>query len=308
MYIALHQGKFQIKRMPDTGAFHAPDCASYDPPEELSGLGQVQGSAIEEDVDSGSTLLKLDFPLSVLGASRPPIMGDGDGATEAKDTPRKLTLTAMLHYLWHDGDLVKWVPAMEGKRWWGVVRGALLRAASNKQAKGGAITDKLYIPEPFNKDRNAAAVARRRAFFANLAQSGTSSTPLGILIAEYKSHEPTRMGAKFVFKHLPGCTFFASADFLKQFDKVFEDPLVMADMIEGGHAMVIATFKVEKAGYPVLHELGMMVTDRNWLPVEHLREVDLVNQAVAQNRRFTKSLRFNLSRKVPIDQSWREAL
>lgn len=180
------------------------------------------------------------------------------------------------------------------------MRGALLRAASNKQAKGGAITDKLYIPEPFNKDRNAAAVARRRAFFANLAQSGTSSTPLGILIAEYKSHEPTRMGAKFVFKHLPGCTFFASADFLKQFDKVFEDSLVMADMMEGGHAMVIATFKVEKAGYPVLHELGMMVTDRNWLPVEHLREVDLVNQAVVQNRRFTKSLRFNLSRKVPI--------
>jgi hypothetical protein len=93
MYIALHQGKFQIKRMPDTGAFHAPDCASYDPPEELSGLGQVQGSAIEEDVDSGNTLLKLDFPLSVRGASRLPIMGDGDGATEAKDTPRKLTLS-----------------------------------------------------------------------------------------------------------------------------------------------------------------------------------------------------------------------
>ena len=40
MYIAKTQGKFLVKRMPETGAEHAPDCPSWMPPEELSGLAQ----------------------------------------------------------------------------------------------------------------------------------------------------------------------------------------------------------------------------------------------------------------------------
>ena len=39
-------GGYIVKRMPDTGSHHAPDCPSYEPPAEFSGLGQVLGSAI----------------------------------------------------------------------------------------------------------------------------------------------------------------------------------------------------------------------------------------------------------------------
>jgi hypothetical protein len=53
-----------VKRMPDTGSHHAPDCPSYEPPAEVSGLGQVLGSAITEDPATGETTLKLDFPMS----------------------------------------------------------------------------------------------------------------------------------------------------------------------------------------------------------------------------------------------------
>ena len=300
MYIAKTFGKYQIKRMPDTGAFHASDCPSYEPPEELSGLGQVQGSAIDEDIETGKTVLKLDFPLSVRGTRPAPVIQSGVAPTEAKDTPRKLTLTAMLHYLWHEAELVKWVPAMNGKRWWGIVQHALRMAAFDTHAKGSPILDRLFIPEPFKVETKDAATARRQRFFSQLSQSNTRSTQLGILIAEYKAHEPTRMGGKFLFKHLPGCAFFAGNDFLKHFEKVFEEKLMLADMIEGGHVIAIATFHVEKAGYPMLHELGMMLTDKNWLPIEHLRELELVSQAVQHKRRFTKSLRFNLAADVPI--------
>ena len=300
MYIAFTFGTFQVKRMPDTGGFHAPDCPSYEPPEELSGLGQVQGSAIDEDVDTGKTVLKLDFPLSVRGSGRAPVIHNAAAPTEAKDKPRKLTLTAMLHYFWHEAELVKWVPAMDGKRWWGVIQHALRMAAFDTHAKGHPILDKLFIPEPFKVETKDATTARRQRFFSQLAQSNTRSTQLGILVAEYKAHEPTRMGGKFLFKHLPGCAFFASNDFLKHFEKVFEEKLMLADMIEGGHVLAIATFHVEKAGYPMLHEMGLMLTDKNWLPIEHLRELELVSQAVQDKRRFTKALRFNLAADVPI--------
>ena len=52
MYVARlagSNGGYIVKRMPDTGSHHAPDCPSYEPPAEFSGLGQVLGSAITED-------------------------------------------------------------------------------------------------------------------------------------------------------------------------------------------------------------------------------------------------------------------
>ncbi len=61
MYIAKVLGQLVIKRMPDSGGNHAPACDSYEPPLQLSGLGQLIGTAIREDPESGITTLKLDF-------------------------------------------------------------------------------------------------------------------------------------------------------------------------------------------------------------------------------------------------------
>ena len=43
MYVARLGDGYIVKRMPDTGSHHAPDCPSYEPPAEFSGLGQVLG-------------------------------------------------------------------------------------------------------------------------------------------------------------------------------------------------------------------------------------------------------------------------
>ena len=64
MYVARLGDGFIVKRMPNTGSHHAPDCPSYEPPAESSGLGQVLGSAITEDPATGETTLKLDFSMS----------------------------------------------------------------------------------------------------------------------------------------------------------------------------------------------------------------------------------------------------
>ncbi|MES8333716.1 DUF1173 family protein, partial [Cutibacterium acnes] len=69
MYVAKVENKYIVKRMPHSGSDHAPACDSYEPPPELSGLGQVIGSAIQESPDEGTVTLKFDFSLSK-GASR----------------------------------------------------------------------------------------------------------------------------------------------------------------------------------------------------------------------------------------------
>ena len=63
MYIAKLGTRYVLKRMPNTGSAHGPDCDSFDPPPELSGLGEVL-PAIEENVEEGTTVLKLGFSLT----------------------------------------------------------------------------------------------------------------------------------------------------------------------------------------------------------------------------------------------------
>ena len=79
MYVARLAGTsdgFIVKRMPDTGSQHAPDCPSYEPPPKSSGLGQVLGSAISEDPATGETTLRLDFAMSKMaGRSTVPVSG-----------------------------------------------------------------------------------------------------------------------------------------------------------------------------------------------------------------------------------------
>ncbi len=312
MYVA-HIGKrYYVKRMPNTGEAHAPDCPAFEPPEHLSGLAALRGTAIEECADAGQTTLKLDFPLVKRGKQMAPPPAAGSPATEAISNPRKMGLTALLHYLWVEADLVKWVPGMAGKRWWGVVQHALLHAACNKQTKGLDLGAVLMIPDVFKADHaKKAKAACTKRFVAIATRSNTNpngpgggsegtnpnagtDTSLGILIAEYKSHVPTRMGAKFTFKHLPQTAFFADADLTRRFARVFEPQLALADMVEGCHIMAIATFSLAAAGYPVLHAIGLMLVTEHWIPFEHARDVDLLNRLTAEQRCFSKQMRFNL--------------
>ena len=46
MYVCRLNDRYLVKRMPDTGSPHHPDCNSYEPLAELSGLGEV-ASAIK---------------------------------------------------------------------------------------------------------------------------------------------------------------------------------------------------------------------------------------------------------------------
>ena len=135
MYIAKVHGSFMVKRMPNSGADHAPVCDSYDPPPELSGLGDLMGSAIQENPAEGWTTLKLNFSLAKAPGRAPPT-SDGVEHDSVKTDGNKLTLRGLLHFLWEEAGFNRWSPAMEGKRSWYVVRKYLLQAAQNKTTKG----------------------------------------------------------------------------------------------------------------------------------------------------------------------------
>ena len=160
--IAGTDGGFIVKRMPNTGSCHAPACPSYEPRPESSGLGQVLGSAITEDPATGKTTLKLGFSMSkIAGRSATPTPGGGNDSVVSIGT--KLSLRALLHYLWDQADLTRWRPWFAGKRTWSTVRKHLLLAAENKIARGDSLRSRLYIPEVFSVEHRDAISTRRMA-------------------------------------------------------------------------------------------------------------------------------------------------
>ncbi len=293
MYVARLGDGYIVKRMPETGKHHAPDCPSYEPPAEFSGLGQVLGSAITENPATGETRLQLDFPLTKMpGRSQlPPTGGDSDSATS---DGAKLSLRGLLHYLWDQAELTRWHPGFAGKRTWSTVRRHLLLAAEDKVARGGSLRSRLYIPEVFSVEQRDAINARRISLWSQAVAVPGKQQQLILTITEIKEIRPARYGFKAVVKHVPDQAFALDEQIYRRLARRFERELALWGAADDIHMVMIATFSVVAAGIPTIVELSLMPATRHWLPVEDGFEKQLIERLVAEGRSFVKGLRYNL--------------
>lgn len=295
MYVARLGEGYIVKRMPDTGSQHAPDCPSYEPPAEFSGLGQVLGSAITEDPATGETTLKLDFPLTKMPgrSTTPPTGGEGDSVSS---TGTKLSLRGLLHYLWDQAELTRWHPGFAGKRTWATVRRHLLHAAEHKLARGDTLRTRLYVPEPFSIEERNGINARRLAQWQSAVPAPGKAQQLMLLICEVKEIVPARYGFKAIVKHMPDQAFAIDEQLYRRLGRRFEAELALWGASDDIHMVMIATFGVSSAGVPTIHELSLMPSTRQWLPVDDGYENQLIERLVADGRSFVKGLHYNLGK------------
>ena len=299
MYIAHVGERFIVKRMPNRGHLHDADCPSFDPPAELSGLGEVAGSAIQEDLATGATTLRLDFTLSKRGGSRQPV-APGAAPDTVRTDGQKLTLRGALHYLWDQAELSRWMPGMAGKRSWGVVQRRLAAAAQNKFAKGDPLAEVLFIPEPWSQEHKDAIERDRRGQLARLHVRDGTASRLMVIIGEVKEFEEARFGSRAVIKHLPEMKLQIPGDLMRRIERHFEKELALRKSEDDSHIILIGTFGFDAGGYANLETASLMATDQNWIPIEHRWDLELVQRLVAERRRFTKGMRYNLAPDRPI--------
>lgn len=296
MYVARLAGAgsgYVVKRMPDTGSHHAPDCPSYEPPPEASGLGQVLGSAISEDPATGETTLKLDFAMSkITGRSTVPVSGGESDSVASSGS--KLSLRSLLHYLWDQAELTRWHPGFTGKRTWATVRKHLLQAAENKIARGDSLRARVYIPEAFTVDQRDAINTRRVAQWSQAIAVPGKPQQLMLLIAEVKEIVPARYGFKAVVKHVPDQAFALDEKTYRRLGRRFGPELELWGAAEDLHMLMIATFSVATSGIPTIVEMSLMPVTRQWLPVENWFDKQVVEKLVGDGRTFVKGLRYNL--------------
>lgn len=299
MYVAKVNNHFILKRMPNSGVTHSPTCDSYEPPPELSGLGQVMGTAIEENVAEGVTLLKLDFSLNKTGHRVMPAPS-GKETDSVTSNGNKLTLRGTLHYLWGEAGFNRWSPAMQNKRNWFVIRKYLLHAAENKTTKGLNLADILYIPENFDAEKKDAIAQRRQAHLMRVAAPEKGARRLMVVIGEVKEIDKSRYGMKVILKHLPDFQFQLSDDLHVRLIRRFDSELSLWDTQSNSHLMIIATFGVNPVGVANLEEVALMVVNENWIPYENAYDHLLLEALTKQRRRFVRGLRYNMPQSRPL--------
>ncbi len=300
MYIARLGDRYILKRMPGTGSQHEPDCDSYDPPPGLSGLGTVEGEAIVENVDDGTTLLKLGFSLSKLAGRTAPAASENVDPGDVRTDGARLSLKAMLHYLWDRAEFSRWRPAMAGRRNWAIVRKFLIEAAASTTARGTPLANSLYIPEMFDPEREDAIAGRRAGFLSKAIRAEGNRRSLAILIGEVKEIAPARMGSKLIVKHAPRFPFMLADDVKRRMDKVFARELALWDASSSSHLVATATFGVGVSGIASIEAIALMVVNDKWIPFESRYEAVLLETLTKRGASFVKGLRYNLAPTEPM--------
>ncbi|GAA2429029.1 DUF1173 domain-containing protein [Mycolicibacterium llatzerense] len=294
MYIAASGQELIVKRMPGTAASHHHRCRSWLPPEELSGYGAVAEQSIVDNPADGTTALRLGFSLSKsAGRAAPEPSGTPSDTVQASGN--KLSLRAVLHYLWDEAELSSWQPGFAGHRSWAVVYRRLRSAVDGKLVRKNPLGPALFVPEPFAADRKAELDQRRIKAWAPARRQPGKTTQLLIGVGEVKALEATSHGFKLQIRHLPGHPWFLEEDLYRKLAKRFAVELEHWQMSEPGDVRLVAisTFSVSRAGYATVEQLSLMTTDRNWLPFTGDADRTLLSTAVDAGRSFRKVLAYN---------------
>lgn len=301
MYVARHR-QFVIKRMPDSGNAHHPCCPSYEPESQLSGLGELLGEAVLER-EPGRIELRVDFPWSHrLGSAIPG--GEPEEAQEVAIPHQRMTLHALLHFLFERAGFNRWTPAMAGKRNQGVLRKYLQESAEEITVRGIPLSARLYVPEPFNESTKAEAARRRREKLAVL-RPYEGRIPLALVIGEYKTCEATAQGYRVWVKHMPDAPLLIAGKAWARVERVFA-PMFEACDADTGHRARLVIAAIIKARREFTYEIdamSLMLTSEHWIPIEGVHELPLIDDLVSQQRRFIKPLRYDAKSAAPFSNA-----
>jgi hypothetical protein len=291
MYVAQHR-QFVVKRMPETGSRHHPICPSYEPELQQSGLGELAGVAVLES-ELGNVELRVDFPWTrSTGRGLP--RGEPQDVAEVVVPRRRMSLRALMHFLFERAGFNRWSPAMAGKRNQWVLHKYLLEAAEDVWVKGMALSERLYVPEPFSEVGRADAARRRREKLAVL-QPRDGYSPLAVVMGEFKASEATPLGRRVWIKHMPDAPLLIAAKAWERVERVF-GPLLEARDADTGHKprlMMAALIRARREHTYEIESASLMLTSGHWIPVEGVHELPLVHALVDQQRRFVKPLRYD---------------
>lgn len=299
MYVAKHR-QYIVKRMPGTGTKHHPACPSYEPEYGQSGLGELMGDAVIEHSPE-AVELRVDFPLTRM-FGKAILRGEPTLPAEVNAPRRRMSLRAVMHFLFERAGFNRWTPAMAGKRSQGVIHRYLMEAAAEIQLKGARLSDRLYVPEPFSEERKAAIAERRRAKLAILqAPENDAQFKMALVLGEFKASESSTLGRRVWIKHMPDAPLLVEDKAWARIERVYGALMEArdADTKTKSRIVLCALVYAKREHTYQIDTASFMLTTENWIPIEGLHEADLLQVLTDRQRRFMKPLRYDAKSATP---------
>lgn len=291
MYVA-HHGEFVIKRMPDSGVRHHPACPSFEPEPAESGLGELLGDAVIE-AEPGRVEVRVGFAWERV-AARQRRPGAAQPSTDAARPQRRLSLRALMHLLFERAGFNRWSPAMLGKRNQAVLHKYLMQAADGVIVKGVNLGERLYVPEPFSEAKKTELSQRRRAKLSVL-HPHDGHWPMALVIGEFKACEFAEPESRVWIRHMPDAPLLVSNDHWRRIQRVYGPILEArdADIAVGVRLLIVALIRARREQTYEVDAASLMLASEQWIPLEGVQELPLVDALVMQRRRFVKPLPYD---------------
>ena len=294
MYIARH-AEYIVKRMPDTGSLHHPTCPSFEPEPGMSGLGELLGEAIIER-SPDQVEVRTDFAMSRLPGKAVP---RGEAVIDPAEVhaPRKsMSLRALLHFLFERAGFNRWYPAMEGRRNQGVLHKYLSEAARGVMVKGASLDERLYVPEPFRVElKDEIGERRRKKLALLLSPEDAGRYRMAIIVGEYNGSEPTAFGRRIVVKHMPEVPLYIETKAWEHVERSYAAVLQAryADVPKKPRVMMAALVYAKREYVYQVDTVSMMLTTDQWIPLDGLYELPLIDALQREQRSFMKPLKYD---------------
>ena len=296
MYVAKHR-QYVVKRMPDTGSKHHPSCQAYEPETGTSGLSELMGETVIEHTPE-QLEVRVDFPFSRVPGkgSKAAAAGDPVEPSEIHAPRRRMSLRALLHLLYERAGFNRWYPLMVGKRNQGVFHKYILEAAQEIVVKGAPLAERLYVPEPFRPEQKQQIADRRRQKLSILySPEDDAQFKMALVIGQYNGVESTSFGRKIAVRHMPDAPLFIDAKAWDRVERAYGWMLSALDADTDSKPRIILAALIY-AKQPYLYQvdtLSMMLASEQWLPMDGLHELDLIERLCNERRSFIKPLQYD---------------
>jgi len=294
LYIA-QKSVFYLARMPGTGDQHASYCSFFGAPPSMSGLAVYRQSAIEEK-GNDVVALKISEGLGVRAKSQE---ANGSGASskkgEANSHRSRLSLLALLQYLWHTAEFNRWSPKMRGKRNYFVLYKYLMAAAEKLEVKNKHLSQYLYLPEPFKVEHKEAIAKRAQQKLYDLLLDSGGRKKRMLVVGVVKKFSASQYGYGVQLKHAPPpLTFWLNNDvlgsFLKEAGGAIEDPNALLG--DDHHLVMIMTVDRTATGNYAAAKAACMKTNKDYIPFDNPHQQQMLDD-LQQTRLFSRQLPFD---------------
>lgn len=301
LVIRRRDGLYHLAGWPEDGAAHVRGCTfRKDEDEAAARAGYATGAIVERE--DGSVDIKADIPLKVRVEER-------DGPLERRENTggggarrASVGLNGMLHSFWDRAGLNRWMPGW--KRSWGRCRWELRKLEG--RINGESMERALYAVPAWSQEEKDAVATAWGTFRTYLGQAGQYRMR-GIVVGELKKLDRSKFGFRIDLRHHLQ-PFYAGEPLVErvrqsapaafaQIGRLARDDGASGGVTDGGaeNARVIVLLVVElsKNAYLRVVDMGVMLTNRDYIPADSSHEVRMADALRDAGRAFVKPLRYD---------------